>query len=235
MANSGSLEKMIVIAYADDSYTASAQKSQMSVYINPEQYTHTYKIIYNNTQAQGSPGGSPAYNRTPADQVAFQLVFDGTGVVPSPIPGKPAASEDGIVTQVNTFMNLALTYNGKIHSPNFIQLLWGTLIFNCRLTTLKMTYTLFKPDGTPLRAKADATFIGYMDEQAIAKKANQASPDMSHVVTVKSGDTLPLLCYGIYGSSVYYPQVARVNGLTGFRELIPGTQIYFPQLGAAKQ
>jgi contractile injection system tube protein/LysM domain-containing protein len=221
---------MIITAYSDDSFTASSQKGQMSVYINPDQYTHNYTIVYSNTQAQGSPKGSPEYNKTPSDTVNFQLIFDGTGVVPSPLPGKPPAPEDGIVTQINNFMGLALNYNGKIHSPNFIQLSWGTLVFNCRLQTLKLTYTLFKPDGTPLRAKADTTFIGFQDEQEIAKEAKASSPDMTHVVTVKSGDTLPLLCSNIYGSGLYYTEIAKVNGLTGFRELAPGSRIFFPPL-----
>lgn len=234
MGYSGSLEKMVMTAFYDDSFTETSQKSQMTVYINPEQYTHSYRILYNDTQAQGSPAGSPEYNRTPADEVQFQLIFDGTGVIPSPVPGNTSYSDDGIVGQIDTFMKLALDYNGHIHSPNFIQLSWGTLLFNCRLSSLKMTYTLFKPDGTPLRAKADVTFVEYRNEQEIAKEANALSPDLTHLVTVKSGDTLPLLCYRIYGSSTYYSQVARVNGLPGFRELVPGMKILFPPLGAAK-
>lgn len=235
VGNSGSLEKMILTAYYDDSFTETSRKSQMTVYINPEQYTHSYRIIYNDTQAQGSPAGSPEYNKTPADEVQFQLIFDGTGIVPSPFPGTPAAPEDGIVTQIDTFMKLAFDYNGQIHSPNFLQISWGTLLFNCRLSSLKVTYTLFKPDGTPLRAKADATFLEYQSVQQIAKEANQLSPDLAHIVTVKGGDTLPLLCYGIYGTSVYYAEVARINGLSGFRQLVPGMKLLFPKLGIANK
>lgn len=224
---------MLVTAFADDTFTAKAQKAQMSVYINPEQYTQSYEIFYNDTQAQGSPGGSPEYNRTPSDKLDFQLIFDGTGVVPSPLPGTPPTTSDGIVTQVDTFMKVAFDYNGAIHSPNFLQLSWGTLLFNCRLQSLKMTYTLFKPDGTPLRAKADASFVGFQSEQEIAKEANALSADLSHLITVKSGDTLPQLCYDIYGTSVYYAKVAAVNGMDGFRNLIPGMKILFPPLETA--
>jgi nucleoid-associated protein YgaU len=132
-------------------------------------------------------------------------------------------------------MELAFDYDGQIHSPNFIQLAWGTLIFNCRLSTLNISYTLFKPDGTPLRAKADVTFIEYRNQQQIAKQENKQSADLSHLVTVKGGDTLPLLCYRIYGSSVYYAEVARINGLSGFRKLVAGEKILFPPLGASRQ
>jgi hypothetical protein len=226
---------MVLTAYTDDSFTATSQKAQITVYINPAQYSHSYSVSYNDTQAQGSSAGSPEYNKTPADIVTFQLIFDGTGVVPSPLPGLVPYTQDGITTQIDGFMKLAFDYDGEIHSPNFIQLAWGTLVFNCRLSKLNITYTLFKPDGTPLRARADVTFVEYRNQQEIAKEENAQSPDLSRIVTVRGGDTLPLLCYSIYGSSVYYAEVARINGMVGFRELIPGEKILFPPLEESTQ
>jgi hypothetical protein len=130
-------------------------------------------------------------------------------------------------------MGLAFKYDGDIHSPNFIQLSWGTLLFNCRLSTLSMNYTLFKPDGTPLRAKADATFIEFRNQKEISETDTDASPDMSHLVTVKRSDTLPNLCQSIYGDCTYYAKIAAFNRLTDFRDLTPGTQLLFPPLGDA--
>jgi len=222
---------MILTAYTDPSFTASSELSEMTVYINPETYTRRYRIEYDDTQAQGSSTGGPQFNKTQSDEVQFQLVFDGTGVVPSPIPGVPPAKEDGITTQIDTFMNLAFKYDGDIHSPNFLQVSWGTLVFNCRLSSMNITYTLFKPDGTPLRAKADVTLVEYTSQENIEKEDNDLSPDLTRVVTVKGGDTLPLLCYQVYGSSVYYVEVARQNRMSGFRDLIPGEQVLFPPLG----
>jgi nucleoid-associated protein YgaU len=47
---------------------------------------------------------------------------------------------------------------------------------------------------------------------------------------VKTGDTLPLMCYRIYGDTRYYLQVAAINGMGNFRKLIPGTEILFPPI-----
>ncbi|HEU0053299.1 MAG TPA: tail protein X, partial [Longimicrobium sp.] len=132
--------------------------------------------------------------------------------------------------QVEAFKGLVFAYYGQTHSPRFLQLVWGTLFFRCRLSELSISYTLFKPDGTPLRARADATFISYTDEKALAKQAKKSSPDLTHVREVRAGDTLPLLCWEIYGSSAWYPRVAEVNGLAGFRDLPVGMQIVFPPL-----
>jgi phage tail protein X len=229
MGFSGSLEKMLITAYDTNNYTGASRK--MSVSINPEKYSHTYKILYNDVQGQGSNGGSPDFNKIPSDTIKFELVFDGTGVVPSAIPGVVPYTEDGIATQIQDFKDLVFSYVGKIHSPRFLEIIWGTLVFRGRLFSLTITYTLFKPDGTPLRARADATFLAYTSEAELAKKAAKTSPDLTHLITVRAGDTLPLLCYRVYGTCQPYLQVASLNGLTDFRALIVGTQLAFPPLG----
>jgi len=47
---------------------------------------------------------------------------------------------------------------------------------------------------------------------------------------VAPGDSLPLMCYRIYGDSRYYIQIAKFNRLNDFRNLQPGTRISFPPL-----
>ena len=61
-------------------------------------------------------------------------------------------------------------------------------------------------------------------------------PPLAGKQPVKGGDTLPLMCYDIYGASGYYLEVARINGLTAFRDLAIGSQVVFPPLaeGAAE-
>lgn len=61
-------------------------------------------------------------------------------------------------------------------------------------------------------------------------RANGNSPDMSHLVTMRAGDTLPLLCKRIYSDPAYYMEVARVNRLVNFRNLLPGSVLRFPPL-----
>jgi len=69
-----------------------------------------------------------------------------------------------------------------------------------------------------------------MTSQEEALAAQRSSPDLTHVVEVKEGDTLPLLCYRVYKDCSYYPQVAKANNLTDFRHLKPGTKLSFPPL-----
>jgi len=228
---SGSLEKMIVTAFSDAAFNTQTG-DPFTVWINPASYTHDYVISYADRQAPGSNGPSPEFNRVGQESISFDLMFDATGVIPPPIPGTPLPS-DGVWGLIDRFTKLVATVNGVIHRPNYIKLSWAQLQFQCVLSKMKIAYTLFKPNGTPVRAKVSVTFLSFASEKQLAAEANKGSPDLSHLVTVVAGDTLPDLCYRIYGSSLYYAEVAAFNGLKGFRRLDPGMQLVFPPLAGA--
>jgi hypothetical protein len=219
------ITKLQVTAYADGDFTKPVA-GPLSVTVNPDKYTHSYQIKYTDPQAQGSTGASPRFNKIAAEKVNFELVFDGTGVIAPPTPAPPQP----VSKQIEAFKGIVFDYSGKIHSPKYVKLNWGTLLFRCRLSSLDFTYKLFKPDGSPLRATARAAFIGYTDEEELARQANKSSPDLTHLVMVKAGDTLPLMCWNVYGTSTPYLQVAAVNELVEFRNLRPGSQLLFPPL-----
>jgi nucleoid-associated protein YgaU len=220
------LEKLAITTYSNPKFSAKVRS--ITVSINPDQYEHNYAISYTNSSGQGANGQALRFNAYGAETVSFTIWFDGTGA----IPGAPASETTSIETQITKFRDTVFPYDGKVHSPNYLELRWGTLLFKCVLVTLNFTYTMFAPSGAPIRAKCTASFRRYVTPDDLAKMANNSSPDMTHLVTVKAGDTLPLLCHQVYGSSTHYPNVARVNGLVGFRALTPGTQLLFPPVKA---
>ena len=228
----GGLEHLVVKAYTDDKFKAPA--GEFAVWINPASYTHDYGITYTDRQGPGSNGASPGFNKVGQETVAFELVLDATGVVPPPKPGMSYGS-GGVAPMIEAFVKLAATVNSTTHRPNVLKLIWAELQFECVLAKLAITYTLFQPDGTPLRAKLAVSFHSYASEKSLQEKAKLNSPDMSHLVTVVAGDTLPALCHRIYGSSRYYLGVAAFNNLTQVRQLRPGTELQFPPLSGSAQ
>jgi nucleoid-associated protein YgaU len=79
-----------------------------------------------------------------------------------------------------------------------------------------------------LRSKLNASFVSGTDLGKQASVKGTSSPDLTHIRTVKVGDTLPAMCQAIYKDSSYYIKVARFNNLINFRKLEPGTEITFP-------
>lgn len=196
---------------------------KFTVMLNPSQYSHTREIKYDSQKAQGSVASQMKFANLGAEKVNFDIILDGTGAIPSRQPKEVSAQ----ITELNA---IVYTYNGTNHEPNHVQLLWGTFIFFGRLTSMSTDYTMFKPSGDPLRAKLKLAFAGFMSVDEQNRKANRTSPDLSHVVEIRLGDTLPLLCHRIYKDASYYKEVARANDLVSFRELKPGTRIHFPPL-----
>lgn len=229
---SGSLEHMVISAYTDEEFTSPLGGEPFTVWINPATYTRTRSISYIDRQGPGSNGNSPEFNKVGQESISFDLIFDATGVIAPPIPGM-SLPPDGVAGLIDRFTSLTATVNGDIHRPNYLKLSWAQLQFQCVLGKLDVSYTLFKPDGTPLRAKLAVNFLSFKSEKQLALEANLHSPDLTHLVTVLAGDTLPALCHRIYGNSGYYLNVARFNGLANFRQLRPGLQLAFPPLAGA--
>lgn len=208
--------------------TLSIDRSKsFSVMINPSEFSHERAIGYNRSKAQGSSRRNLKFSAVSPDSISFVIVLDGTGAVPS---ARPGATVRAVKDQMDSLLSVVYAYVGEHHEPSHVRVLWGSLIFFGRLSSLSTQYTLFKPSGDPLRAKVSMKFEGSMSTSEEQLVANRSSPDLNHLVVVKEGDTLPLLCNAIYGDPSYYPDVARFNELVAFRELKPGATLRFPPL-----
>lgn len=202
--------------------TLNPEKSKtFTALLNPSQFNREYSISYNPTKTLGQLASDLKFSAIKPDTISFDILLDNTGVV--------KGSSD-VQARIEALNSIVYKYNGDSHEPNHVRLLWGRLLFYGRLSTMSAEYALFSPGGDPLRAKVKMSFLGFMSTQEEAKRANRSSPDMTHIVEFKAGDSLPLLCHRIYNDADHYASVARVNNITNFREIPPGTQIVFPPL-----
>ena len=229
MPESGKLEKMLILAFADSEAAESGgladADDSFEALINPETYTLEYKLKFSEDgQAQGTSGQQLKYEYTAPEEITFEFLFDNTGI----IDGSP---RDSIVEDLQKFKSVLVEYQGESHEPRHFKLVWGeNSIFKGRATEIGITYKLFKPDGTPIRAIAKVKFKASIEEEMRAARENNSSPDLTHVRTVKEGDTLPLMCHRIYGDGKYYLEVAEVNKIDNVRKLVTGQNIFFPPI-----
>lgn len=196
-----------------------------TVQINPADVKHDRSISYSTTKTLGESHRNFKFNTVGVEKVSFSLVLDGTGAVPMAL-----ADRMDVKTQLEKLTQVVYEYVGKQHQPGYVRLLWGTLIFYGRMESMSTQYTLFKPSGDPLRAKVVLSFVEAMSKAEPLLLSNLSSPDLTHLIEVRDGDTLPLLCKSIYGDPGYYLDIARFNNLTDFRNLKPGTKLSFPPL-----
>lgn len=235
MATTGKLEKMLVLGFEDNKKAESGgpanAKEKFEVLINPESYSLDYKVKYAESgQGQGTSSKQQKFERIEPEEISFEFLFDSTGI----IDGKPR--KDGIGDEVKKFRDLLIGYKGESHKPMCLKLAWGSNdIFVGVAIEVNITYKMFSSDGKPLRALVKAKFKKSTEEGKRTAKENRRSPDLTHVRTVKAGDTLPLMCHRIYGHSKYYLKVAEANGIGNFRNLTPGMVISFPPIAQTEQ
>jgi hypothetical protein len=244
----GRLEKLTLRAFKpaaspnDRPQVSDAPEDSYTVQVNPSSYSLNHLLNYSYHRGQGFSGSEAVYSDSPPVHLEFEFLFDGTGVVPKPstlgdIPlvGAIASALSGdepfvVMDEIKKFNALVYEYSGEIHRPRQVLLVWGKLAFPCVLTSVAYRFTLFKEDGTPLRAVAKCSFCESMPRAERELRNNARSPDLTHLRDVRDGDTLPLLAHEIYGNAQLYLEVARANKLVNFRRLRPASRLSFPPL-----
>ncbi len=215
MATSAKLEKLIIRDKAKAS-------KKFEVLVNPATVSHNFELNYDTSAPPGTAFPEIKWKNNGPEKLSFDLVFDGTGIIDK--KAKPVAD------QIKAFKDVALNYDGKIHEPPTVMVLWGTIALECRLASFDVTYNLFKPSGAPLRATAKVSFIGTTDKEEEQKRIKKSSPDLTHIRVMTDSDNLLLMCKEIYNDVSMYIHVAKVNGIVNFRNIEPGTEIIFPPI-----
>ncbi len=217
------LVKLKIEGFSDAACSKSVG-TPLTVMFNPDTYSRNYQVEYNNSNVIGENDNTLLFKGIKGGELKLKLTADGTGVVPLP---QGISSVDAYIKKIK---DTAYSFHGSEHRPSFLKIVWGALSVICVCKTLNVTYNLFKPDGSALRAVIELGLSETVDFKTKAMEAKKSSPDLTHLRTVKAGDTLPLMTYNIYGDSKYYMEVAKINGLNSISEIKPGDQIYFPPI-----
>lgn len=222
--------KKIKIESFKDADCSGTALDKVYAFINPSQYTSKIAMTYENTKTVGSPKSTYVFTNAGEEKLELgEIIVDGTGLVKlkKEVDGYVNTDVDGYIEK---FRKVTCGYVGTSHRPPYLKITWGKLISKCVCNSFDVTYTLFNPDGTALRAKIKLGLLITADFDSKLKEAKLSSPDLTHWRTVKAGDTLPLMTYQVYGDSSYYEQIARINDLPHINAIEPGNELYFPPI-----
>lgn len=222
------LKKLEIIAYKDKTFSTETG-NRFEMMVNPANYDEK-KIISYEEEKKTDGGNTPTYRSYKDDIIKIEFFLDNTGAFISWMDYKGPTSKKPLSGILDSLKATVYDYIGDVHEPPFLKIAWGSLNYTGRLKDLTIKYEIFSSEGEPLRAKVSMEILKYIDQETQDKLKNKSSPDLSHLVTVKDGDTLPALCRKIYKNEVYCVEVARINRLTGFRHLEPGIRLLFPPL-----
>jgi hypothetical protein len=117
-------------------------------------------------------------------------------------------------------------------SPPTVKLVWGKMtLFSAVLEEVDISFTLFDPDGTPIRAKADVKFKQneLLGDDIIPAQNPTSRTDARKTRIVNSTERLDQIAFEEYGNSAYWRVLAEANGFDNPFTLSDGQIIVIPQ------
>ena len=217
----GKLAKLKFISYSDISFDDSKKLAEYEVMFNPSTLAVKLQVERDQTEPDGAINGLMKFKKLAAQDYAFEFIIDGTGANGDKV-------KKVIPDEVRKFLSVVYDYSGTEHKPNYVKVLYGSVLLKCVLKSVDVTYNLFSPNGKPLRAKINSSFNSCADPELSAAIKNDNSPDMTHVRKLKRSDKLINFSNTIYKKNTYYLEVARANEFDTFRNLPESTSIFFP-------
>jgi len=176
--------------------------------------------------------------RGQTEKLTIELFFDTTeqGM------GSGATSVTTLTDPVYSMVKIEPTR----HAPPIVSFVWNTAFPGANLSSfsgnqgrnefrglvesVRQKFTLFSPEGVPLRATLTITLREYktLDEQL--HQLNLSSPDRTHGHVVQQGETLAAIARRYYGRAADWREIADGNGIEDPRRLRPGTVLAVPTL-----
>jgi nucleoid-associated protein YgaU len=147
-------------------------------------------------------------------------------------PTNPFQSSDASdVTDLTDRVAKLAEVDQELHHPPVCTLSWGGFgtIFTGVLTQLDQRFTLFLPDGTPVRATLSCSFLEYRTA-AHARAREMHSADVVKTRVVRRGDTLHSIAAQEYRDPARWRPIAMANGIVNPRAVVPGTVLIIPKL-----
>lgn len=151
--------------------------------------------------------------------------------VVSSVLGVYSGTTDGDCAKASKVMSDLLKYDKESHKPRLVQFSWGTFNFKGYLTSCSQTYTMFLPNGTPVREKMDITIKG--EEVAYLQKTSMLpfeSPDRTKQRTLVEGDQLWMMAYDEYSDPSMWKVIAKENGILNPRLVRSAADLSVPAI-----
>lgn len=188
------------------------------VLFNPTQYSLEKANVVNETPVARSGSPIVSYTRGTARTLSMELFCDTYGTGDS-------------VTKFTDAIYGLLEVDGDRHEPVQCDFVWGrSFTFRCYVERVSGRFTLFRPDGTPVRASLTVTFKEYVAREIAAKSPALMSADHTKTRATQRGDTLASIAAEEYGDPRLWRAIAEANGIENPRRLEAARTLVIPPL-----
>jgi Contractile injection system tube protein/LysM domain len=118
--------------------------------------------------------------------------------------------------------------DSELHAPPVCIFVWGAFIFQCIIDRVSKRFTMFLPEGIPVRATLNVTLKEYREVEVQVKEVELRSSDLTKRWIVTQGDSLWSIAAKEYGDPNDWRRIADANGIDNPRILVPGQDLFVP-------
>jgi nucleoid-associated protein YgaU len=212
---SGTLENALLVNTVTNAF--------VSVQFNPEDYTVNREVQYAQIGVPGLSAPVVQFVHGNAQTLEMELFVD---TLEKSSQAEAGSDVRELVKKITSLMDIEPT----VHAPPPVLFTWGSLSFSCVLQRASQKFIMFKPDGTPVRAKVQVTFSEFCNVELEAKEVKRQTADYSKLHTVCAGDSLALIAWREYGYPTAWRPIALRNGIDDPRRLRTGDVLVLPRL-----
>lgn len=212
----------------------------ITVMFNPESYTISKTVTWSPPPSSGGGNGKTdrkvnaptlTFGGGGSRQLTLELFFDVTDA------NQRGGTAPDVRTETNQIVALTRMVRGEQgheEPPRVCEVSWGKapndsdFPFKGVITSLTQKFTLFAPDGRPLRANLNVTFLEFLPPEEDQRKTD---PELtSHIV--RRGDTLSRIAADVYSDPTRWRVIASANRLSDPRHLdaLIGKRLTIPKL-----
>lgn len=215
----GKLAKLTIRAFFDKERRIPIPGAEFKAMFNPTEYTKKYVNTYAQKKGINNIQKELVHQNTEAQELNFNFLIDGSGATGEKVE---------VSKKIKEFLYVVYDYSGKLKKAKPLKLHWGDEVSKCVLTSAEVNYTMFRSNGSPLRATIKATFKEDISNIVIERLYNNLSAAADQIRKIKDGDTLVTLAQDIYGNIDRLAEIAEVNELDTLRVLPKDSNILFP-------
>jgi nucleoid-associated protein YgaU len=214
--NSGATQGKAQIINLDD-----PNRETIDCLFNPTEYTFTKTNKWNPTAAIGLNVPELEFGGGESMTLTMQLFFD------------TYASGGDVRDKTNRIWRLMYIRedltdmtSGKGRPP-LVEFHWGeTWSFQAVITSITQKFTLFRDNGTPVRATLDITFRQAKEEGKYpGQNPTTIGKSGYKQRLIKEGDTIDWIAFEEYGDSTMWRLIADTNNMDNPQKLKPGQLI----------
>jgi hypothetical protein len=152
-----------------------------------------------------------------AAKMTLNLFFDTTDT------GEDVRGTTDKLFKLVTIRKETLETRPKAPETPYCRFVWGKIMsFMSVVTDVSVKYTLFLPDGTPVRAEASLSLEQALDEAKLSSQNPTSFSDARKLWVVTEGETLDWIAYQEYGDPAQWRHIAQTNDLLNPKDLRSG-------------